>query len=177
MQTWNTLDLLKASEPHMPHYVTDLNRESFLQIPAIAEAVRTGMEQDGSNTGFYYVDQLGWEQPAKRLFGKTPAVLKLGAKQAEVVGKLLAGRILKGKTLYIFGSDIQVAFEPGERAEFVEGEKEVRIKLDEVSAAEISRKLQPKEGQVALTSFKGLTIKVVKTYIKDQEGNVVSTIG
>ncbi|WP_223066855.1 suppressor of fused domain protein [Paenibacillus caui] len=177
MQTWNTLGMLKACEEHMPRYITDLTRGSFMQEPAITEAVQRGMERDGSSTGFLYVDQLGWEPAKKRLLGKTPAALRLGAKQAGIVGKLLAGRILKGKSLYMTGPDIQVVLEPGEKAGFEEGEDEVRLKLDEASAVELSRKLLPKEGTIVLSSFKGMTIQIVKTYIKDQDGNVVSIIG
>ncbi|WP_442603090.1 suppressor of fused domain protein [Paenibacillus sp. KN14-4R] len=177
MQTWNTLGMLRACEEYMPRYITDLTRDSFMQVPAVDEAVKRGMARDGSNTGFLYVDQLGWEPTKKRLLGKTPAVLRLGAKQAGIVGKLLAGRILKGKSLYMTGPDIQVVLDPGETVGLEEGEDRVRIKLDEASAAELSRKLQPKEGMIALSSFKGMTIQIVKTYIKDQDGNVVSTIG
>lgn len=177
MQTWNTRGMLKACEEHMPRYITDLTRDSLMQKPAIAEAVQSGIERDGSSTGFLYVDQLGWEPAKKRLFGKNPAVLRLGAKQAEIVGKLLAGRIRKGKSLYMTGPDIQVVLEPGEKAGFEEGEDGVRIKLDEASALELSGGLRPKEGVFELSSFKGITFHVVKTYIKDQDGHVVLTIG
>jgi len=177
MQTWNTLGMLKACEEHMPRYITDLERDSFMQTPAIAEAVQRGMERDGSSTGFLYVDQLDWEQAKKRLLGKTPAALRLGAKQAEIVSKLLAGRILKGKSLWMTGPNIQVVLEPGEEAGFEEGEDGVRIKLDEACAIELSQKLQPKEGMITLSSFKSMTVQIVKTYMKDQDGNIVSTIG
>ncbi|WP_166244056.1 suppressor of fused domain protein [Paenibacillus turpanensis] len=177
MQIWNTRGLLKTCEEYMPRYLTDLARDSFMRMPEVADAVQQGMERDGSSTGFLYVDQLGWEPAKKRLFGRIPASLRIGAKQAEIVGKLLAGRILKEKSLYMTGPDIQVVFEPGEKAGFEEGEDEVRIRLDKTSAAELSRVLQPKEGAVSLSSFKGLTVQIVKTYIKDQDGNVVTTIG
>ncbi|HZG17020.1 MAG TPA: suppressor of fused domain protein [Candidatus Bathyarchaeia archaeon] len=177
MQTWNTLGMLKACEEHMPCYITDLTRDSFMQTPAIAEAVQRGMERDGSSTGFLYVDQLAWESAKKRLLGKTPAVLRLGAKQAEIVSKLLAGRILKGKSLWMTGPNIQVVLEPGEEAGFEEGENRIRIKLDEACAVELSQKLQPKEGMITLSSFKSMTVQIMKTYMKDQEGNIVSTIG
>ncbi|MGF7031355.1 hypothetical protein J2T17_002261 [Paenibacillus mucilaginosus] len=177
MQTWNTLGVLETCEEQMPLYITDLARDSFMKNPAIAEVVQRGMERDGSNTGFLYVDQLGWEPAKKRLLGRTPAVVRLGAKQAGIVGKMLAGRILKGKSLYMSGPDIQVVWEPGEKPGFEEEEDEIRIKLDEASAAELSGKLQPKEGVIVLSSFKGMTLHIVPTHIKDQDGNIVSTIG
>jgi len=177
MQMWNTTGMLNACEQHMPRYITDLTRDCFTQKPEITDAVQSGMERDGSSTGFLYVDQLGWEPAKKRLLGKTPAVLSLGAKQAGIIGKLLAGRILKGKSLYLSGPDIQAVFEPDVQAGFEEGEDGVRIRLNAASAAELSDRLQPKEGEITLALCKGLTVQIVKTYIKDQEGNVVSTIG
>jgi len=167
MQTWNTLGMLKACEEHMPRYITDLARDSFMQTPSIAEAVQRGMERDGSSTGFLYVDQLDWEPAKKRLLGKTPAALRLGAKQAEIVSKLLAGRILKGKSLWMTGPNIQVVFEPGEETGFEEGEEAVRIKLDEACVIELSKKLQPKEGMITLSSFKNMDVQIVKTYMID----------
>ncbi|MWC27617.1 suppressor of fused domain protein [Paenibacillus sp. MMS18-CY102] len=179
MQAWNTLGVLNACEAYKPsRYMTDLARGCFTEVPVITEMVQNGMERDGSNTGFLYVDQLGWEPPKKRLLSKAPAVLKLGAKQAGIVGKLLAGRIRKGKSLYLSGPGIRVVLEPGEKAGFEDkGEDGVRITLDEASAIEWSQKLQPKEGMVELSAFKGMVLQVVKTYIKDEAGNVVSTIG
>ncbi|GIQ63893.1 hypothetical protein PACILC2_24610 [Paenibacillus cisolokensis] len=164
MQTWNTLGMLNVCEEHMPNYITDLSRDSFMRVPAVAEAVQRGMERDGSSTGFLYVDQLGWEPAKRRLLGKTPAALRLGAKQAGIVGKLLAGRILKGKSLSMTGPDVRVVFEPGEKPGFEQGQNEVRIKLDEASATELSRKLQPKEGVIELSDFKGMVVQIVKTY-------------
>lgn len=164
MQTWNTLGMLNACEEHMPNYITDLSRDSFMRVPAVAEAVQRGMERDGSSTGFLYVDQLGWEPAKRRLLGKTPAALRLGAKQAGIVGKLLEGRILKGKSLSMTGPDVRVVFEPGEKPGFEQGQDEVRIKLDEASATELSRKLQPKEGVIELSAFKGMVVQIVKTY-------------
>lgn len=177
MQTWNTVGLLRACEEQMPRYITDLSRDSFLEVPVIAEAVQTGMERDGSSTGFLYVDQLGWEPDEKGLLRKKPAVLTLGAKQAEIVGKLLVGRITKGRSLSLSGPGIHVAFEPGGEPACEEKENGVRILLDEVSASELSQKLQPQEGLLELSTFNELSVQVVKTYIKDQDGTVVKTIG
>ncbi|MED4955422.1 suppressor of fused domain protein [Paenibacillus macerans] len=177
MQAWNTRGMLKACEGHLPGLVTDLSRDSVLEVPAIAEAVQNGMERDGSSTGFLFVDQLAWEPGKNRLFGKTPAALTLGAKQAGVVGKLIRGRILKGKDLTLVGQGIQVVLKPGDEAGFEAGEDEVVLRLDEASVAELAGQIQPKAATVTLSSLKGMVIQVVKTHIKDQEGNVVLTIG
>ncbi|MWV43138.1 suppressor of fused domain protein [Paenibacillus sp. HJL G12] len=177
MQTWNTLGLLKAGLNHIPHYITDLTRGSLLRNPDVSGAVEKGMEEEGSSTGFLYVDQLAWAPGKKSLFSKSPAVLRLGAKQAGIIGKLLLGRILKGKSLRLVGPGISVSFEPGGIAECAAEGDEVRLILNDATAAEISRRLLPKEGSFELPELKGISIHIVPTHIKDQEGNVVETIG
>ncbi|MDR0271413.1 suppressor of fused domain protein [Paenibacillus sp.] len=177
MQIWNTLGVLKTGLGQIPGYVTDLSRDSLLHIPLIAEAVEKGMEQEGSNTGFLYVDQLSWEPGKKGWFSKNPDTVNLGAKQAGIIGKLLRGRILKEKSLILVGQGIQVVFEPGEKSGFSSEDDEVSITLNEAAATELSRNLVPQESAFELSSLPGLKFQIVKTYIKDQEGNVVETIG
>lgn len=177
MQTWNTLGVLKAGLKYMPQYITNLGRGTLLQYPDVSEAVQSGMETDGSNTGFLYVDQLAWTPGKKGLFSKSPATLRLGAKQAGIIGKLLRGRIMKGKSLTLVGPEIRAVLEPGNQAEYLEQDNEVRMALDEQTAAELSRKLIPQAQMVELDALKGVAIQIVPTHIKDNEGNVVETIG
>ncbi|MNI29405.1 Suppressor of fused protein (SUFU) [compost metagenome] len=177
MTTWNTNAFLHASQEELPGYITDLSRGSLLRIPAIADAVRAGIERDGSSTGFFYVDQLGWEPGKSRLFSKAPAVLTMGAKQAEMVARLLGARLLKGKELSLTSQKLHVVLEPAEEISFKEGEGVVRISLSEAAVRELSSALRPLEGEYKLAAAKGLIIRVNKTYIKDQDGQVVETIG
>ncbi len=135
------------------------------------------MEEEGSNTGFLYVDQLAWAPGKKSWLSKSPDMLKLGAKQAGIIGKLLRGRILKGKSLSLVGPEIRLVFEPGEKAGYAMQENEVRITLDALTAAEFSRSLLPREIIFEVSSLQGIAIQIVKTNIKDNEGNVVKTIG
>lgn len=176
-QAWNTLGVLSTGLPYMPYYITDLERDSLLRIPAVSEAVHRGMEQDGSSTGFLFVSQLGWEQGKNGWLNKTPSILQLGAKQAEVIAKLLRGRILKGNRLLLVGPDLRVTLEPGEKPGWSSGEGEVRIVLDERAAAELSERLIPKESKFEVPSLQGVAFQIVKTNITDTEGNVVKVIG
>ncbi|MGG4496074.1 suppressor of fused domain protein [Brevibacillus reuszeri] len=177
MQTWNTLGVLAAGFPYIPSYMTDLERTSLLQIPAVSEAIRQGAEEEGSNTGLLYVSQLAWEPGKKGWFSKTPATLQLGAKQAEIIGKLLLGRIRKGNRLRLIGADIQVIFEPGEKPGFVSEEDEVRIVLDDPTTVEMSKNLLPKESKFEIAGLAGISIQILKTNITDSDGNVVKVIG
>lgn len=177
MKTWSTRGLLEAGQSVIPGYVTDLSRDSMLQIPSIAEAVEQGIERDGSNTGFLFVDQLGFEPGKKKLFGKAPARMTLGAKQAETVGKLLRGRLLKDKALTLSSRECQIILKSGEETSYEKSEEAITLYLSSAVSNELSRSLQAKEGEIQLSSSEGLVIQVVKTFIKDQDGNVVDTIG
>ncbi|WP_342512338.1 suppressor of fused domain protein [Sporosarcina sp. FSL K6-1522] len=177
MKIWNTRGLLEAGKAEMPGYITDLSRNSMLRVPAVQESVQIGIDRDGSNTGFLFVDQLAWEPGKKGLFNKKPSVLTLGAKQAGTVGKLLRGRLLKGKDLMLVSKEISIALEHASTSGFEIGGSTVQLKLEEAVVNELMHKLLPKEGEIRLSSYKDLVIQVVKTFIKDQDGNVTSTIG
>ncbi|MNP25630.1 hypothetical protein D3C76_1184470 [compost metagenome] len=123
------------------------------------------------------MDQLDWEPGKNRLLGKTPAVLTMGAKQAGTVAKLLRGRLLKGKELTLTSQNLQVVLESAQDNGFKEGDNYVRIGLSEAAVQELSATLLPVEGEYKLSTSKGLMVRVRKTYIKDQEGNVVDTMG
>jgi suppressor of fused len=177
MMAWNTNSFLQAAHEALPRYITDLSRDSLLQKPGIAEAVQAGIERDGSNTGFFYVDQLEWEAGKSRLLSKAPAALIMGAKQAGTVAKLLRGRLLKGKELTLNSQNLAVILQLGQETGYEEGEKAVRISLSEAAVQELSATLRPVEGEYKLFTAKNLTVRVRKTYIKDQDGNLVDTLG
>lgn len=177
VQVWNSIGFLQACEPFNPMQLTDLERSCFLDHRLIEEAVAHGNEQDGSSTGYLYVDQLGWEPAKKKLLGSKPAALKLGAKQAETIGKLLKGRLLKGKSLTLSSSGIRVVLQPGEIPGIVEAEQTVRITLNAGAVVSMAAQLQAKAGNFAVPAFKGISLQIVPTEIKDQNGRVVQTIG
>ncbi len=173
MQVWNTLGVLSEMKEHLPLYMTDLQRDSLLKLPAIAEAVRLGSESEGSNTGALYVDQLAWENPAD----DSVHTLQLGAKQAEIVGKLLRGRLLKGRTLTLAGPEISVSFETGDTPGFeIRGEL-IILKLDEAAGAALSEIFRPSAGLYSLPFWPELAVRIVPTHITDNEGTIVKTIG
>lgn len=177
MQTWNTLGVLQACAEHMPLYITDLNRDSFLKVPSISETVARGMKEEGSNTGFLYVSQLAFEPGKKGWLSKTPAALQIGAKQAGIIGKLLQGRILKEKSLSLVGPEVRVVFEPGNESRWTAEDGDVTLILDDRTAGEFSSRLVPQVSIFELSGLPGIRIDIVKTEIKDQEGNVVQVIG
>lgn len=177
MQTWKTLGVLQAGINQIPSYITDLTRPSLLQSPEIVEAVERGMMEDGSSTGFLFVDQLAWQVGKKGWFNKQSHVIQLGAKQADVIGKLLRGRIVKERNLSLVGQDLTIVFKPDHQVGYQENEQEITITLNKEAAEELSQNLVPQEKRFALSSLEGISFQIMKTHIKNQEGAVVKTIG
>ncbi len=177
MQTWNTAGLLMVCEPYMKQHITDLDRQSLLNLPAVTDAVSRGIEEDGSSTGYLFIDQLIWQPGVKKLLGKKPAVLTIGAKQAGTISKLLRGRLLKNKTLSLINREKRVFLQAGDSSVIEEGEEGVTITLDSATITELSILLEPKQKTLSLTGLKELQIAIAVTEIKDNEGNVVETIG
>ncbi|MEK4437535.1 suppressor of fused domain protein [Paenibacillus sp. FSL K6-2862] len=178
MQTWNTRGFLKSCEPFMPKYVTDLMRNSYVDIPSVGQAVQRGIELEGSSTAFLFIQQLAWTPSRKRLLQKNvPAELQLGAKQAVLIGKILRSRIAKGAPLSLVGSGVNITFEAGENASFHEEETKINVTVNEQTVNELTAHLKPSEMTFELPSLPGLLIRIVRTEITDQEGRVVETIG
>ncbi|WP_249659611.1 suppressor of fused domain protein [Lysinibacillus fusiformis] len=177
MQTWKTLGVLQAGINQIPSYITDLTRSSLLRNPEIVEAVERGMMEDGSSTGFLFVDQLAWHTGKKGWFNKQSNVIQLGAKQADVIGKLLRGRIIKERNLSLVGQDLTIVFKPDLQVGYQENEQEITITLNKEAVEELSQNLVPQEKQFAISSLEGVSVQIMKTHIKNQEGAVVKTIG
>ncbi|MCY7484101.1 suppressor of fused domain protein [Paenibacillus alvei] len=177
MQAWNTLGLLNASQSHLPFYITNLDRDSLLCVPEIVKVVERGMQEEGSNTGFLFVQQLGWESGKNGWLSNKPAKLLIGAKQAAIIGKLIQGRVLKRKELTLVGSEVRIVIKSSDHTSYETIEDEIQLFVDDRTAAELSAKLQPKAGVIELASVQGIVVQIEKTEIKDQEGNVVEVIG
>ncbi|KAB8135748.1 suppressor of fused domain protein [Gracilibacillus oryzae] len=177
MQIWNTLGVLKVCESHMPSYVTDLSRSSFLQDPKVKEAVQKGSETEGSNTGFLFNEQISWQPGVKKLFKNKPASVTIGAKQADTIGKVLKGRAVKKEPLRLVSNEATVVFSFGDQPEIIEKDDRIEIILNQESANELAEQLQPSVKSISISSLKSVMFEIVKTDVKDAEGNVVETIG
>ncbi|MCP1185966.1 suppressor of fused domain protein [Paenibacillus sp. 1781tsa1] len=178
IQTWNARGFLSACSNFMPKYVTDLMRNSYADIPSVVQAVKHGMEQDGSSTAFLFIQQLAWESPRKKMLIKTvPGKLQLGAKQAVLVGTILRSRISKGASLSLIGPDTTILFEAGEHPAVLESDRQVTLTVNEQIVEELAENLQPIEGTFEITSLEHMLVQIVKTEIKNQEGQVIKTIG
>ncbi|KAB2374581.1 suppressor of fused domain protein [Actinomadura montaniterrae] len=166
VRQWDATSFLRAVEPHLPLFVTDIDRRSLLADPELARAVRDGIARDGSSSGALYVNTAHWE-----LDGAS-ATLRIGALQAEAIAQSLRGRLPFGRTLLLQTEDTRMVFQPAGAYAVVEpedGRLDVSIPpdgLDDVVAA-----LRSVAGRTPIASLPGLTVEIVPTRMRDRFGN------
>lgn len=177
MQIWNTIGVLHAAFEHLPKYVTDLTRTTFLNDEQVANAIQRGSETEGSNTGFLFNDNISWQPIKKGLFKKRPARITLGAKQAKTIGQIMKGRMIKGLDLRLVSNDATVIVSFAEKPQVFEEDSVLKVVLNQAAVDVLVEQLEPKAKEIILPNFKELLVQIVQTEMKDQEGNVVETIG
>ncbi|NHN32129.1 suppressor of fused domain protein [Paenibacillus agricola] len=175
IQAWNCIGLLKAAAPYLPLFVTDLSRSSIMGHAEVAAAWQAGKQRDGSSTGSLFVENFQWG--AEEQGGTTSYTISLGARQAPVVGGVVNGRIRMGKQLLLFGQGISVTFRPDGKPHAGLEEEQLVLQLDEPTALELADKLFPKEGSFTLSTLPDVRFQITKSDIRDQDGNIVETIG
>lgn len=176
IKCWNSTEVLKVFSKYMPLYITDLNRDSLLNNEEIKALIEKGTEKDGSNTGTLFNDKLSWKESKGLLTGKRYEIT-IGAHQAETIGKVLKGRILKERELYLIGKNNNIIINYSKEPEVKINENNLELKISKETAIEIASELIPKEKSFTLNTMKKIKFKIEKTEIKDQKGNVVQVIG
>lgn len=169
MMCWNGEKFLAELEKQIPLCITDLFRTSMMGNPAFHKAWQDGVEQDGSSTGFLYMDELGLQVESNRI------VLRLGAGHGQTLARMLRARVGKGRGLFLQGSSQAVMFRPGERTEAKEDDDVPTLTLQANTLEELCTVLQYHAGIYPLTSFP-LIVELVSTRITDQDGNVIKVI-
>lgn len=173
---WQTASLLETLLPHMPLWITDLERGSMLAMPQIAAAVQAGSERDGSSSGYVYTDVLD-VQETKRLLRAPALDITIGARQVEELRALLPLRIPFGRPFIISGPEWQVQFEAGSECAWRIDGQAVKLTMDADCARDFASSVQPREGRYRLGQLAGVNWQVAPTLIRDRDGNVIERIG
>jgi hypothetical protein len=173
---WSPQHLLDTLLPRMPLWITDLDRSSLLDDPALAAQVKAGMERDGSGSGFLFTDVLGVEQ-RKRLLRAALTEVTLGARQVDELRALLPLRIPFGRPFTLAGRDWQLDFEPGDTCAVTVHDGSVAITMTPACAQDFARTLRARAGRYQLAQLASVAWIVQQTVIRDPDGNVVTTIG
>ncbi|KQZ62819.1 MULTISPECIES: suppressor of fused domain protein [unclassified Lysobacter] len=176
LKRWSTRKVLQAFEPHMPLWITDLERASLMQESEIVAEIAAGTASEGSDTGFVFVDGLSWEQQARR-WRKPLTTVVLGARQVGELMALLPLRLPFDKPFSLIGTESRVLFASGRRNAVQADGEDLRLTLTAETLRELIATLQAREGHYVLRSFDILGFTVRKSQIKDADGRVVQTIG
>ncbi|MFT9847011.1 suppressor of fused domain protein [Aneurinibacillus sp. REN35] len=176
IQSWSGTSFLPLLATNNPQFITDLSRASVLHDPAIQQKVEEGIAAEGSSTGVLFVDQLDWQEQ-KKLLAKNKFHIAIGAKQANLIGTILASRIRNGKSLALAGTENHISFVSSEQNRVEGTPEDVTIYIRSDTADEIAAALSPKEQSIELPSWKQLIVHIVKTEIRNQQGEIVEVIG
>ncbi|MBI6874813.1 suppressor of fused domain protein [Clostridium aciditolerans] len=176
IKCWNSTEVLKVFSKYMPLYITDLNRDSLLNNEEIKILIEKGAERDGSSTGTLFNDKLSWKEN-KGLFTGKSYEITIGAHQAETIGKVLKGRILKDRPLTLIGKESNIIITYSKEPAVKVDENDLELMISKETALEIASELIPKEKSFTLNTMKKVKFNIEKTEIRDQEGKVVQVIG
>ncbi len=168
---WNTEAILGLMQKRNPMLVTDLDRECATKDPALIEAARAGIERDGSSQGATYAVLLEWTKKAKKVN------LRIAANITDDLVSMLKGRLQHGREFRVFGEEQGVVLTPAKANAVRTDKKLLCLDLSPPTVEAMKRTLRAKRGVYTCEEFPELTITVVTTPIKDENGKVVRTVG
>lgn len=171
IKRWSTQGVLDVLEPRMPAWITDLERGSLLDDPALAAAVEQGSLRDGSSTGMLLLETLQWRVE------DAATTLVLGAGQVPAMCELLALRLRHGRSLVLADGARQWEFLPGPQQSLQGDADSARFTLDPAGLEALLAAIQPRRGRYAVAGSGLLTIEVVPTQLRDAKGDVLREIG
>ncbi|WP_196279472.1 suppressor of fused domain protein [Catellatospora vulcania] len=172
IEQWDAERLLAALRSRLPLLVTDLDRGDLTGDAEIAAAISHGVRHDGSVTGALFVAEASWQQQD----GAT--TVTVGANAAARIGRVLAARLPFGRDLYVIGPESGVHILPGEQVTTSqEGDGPLDLQLTPEVLAELTGLLRPVAGVHRLAAAPELTVRIVRSQIRDQSGAVVAEVG
>ena len=169
MMCWDGKKFLHALSERLPLCVTDLSRTSMMDNATFHKVWQEGMEQDGSSTGFLYMDELGVRLESGHVS------LRLGAGHIQVLLRMLQARVGKGRSLLLQGSEHAVLFQPGQQAAVGMEDSTTTLTLPENTLRELQTIVRPHAGAYPLTSFP-MAVELVPTKITDCNGNIIKVV-
>ena len=175
MRRWNVRGALKAMEPHLPLWVTDLSRASLHELPDVKSAVDAGAAKDGSKTGVLYSDVLNF-QTRKRLLRSTQNVIEMGSLAVRDLKALLPARLPHGRNLTLAGESAALEFTPapaGQGGQLeVQGDGQVQLSLNDAQMRAWINSVKGRDGEYSVPGLDGLIWQVKNSVITDSDGKV-----
>jgi suppressor of fused-like protein len=171
IKRWSSTGMLELLAERDPLLITSLDRPSLLDDPATRAEIDARTAREGSSSAASFTTQLAY------VHGSEGVRLTLGAIAVEDLVALIQGRVLFDREFCLMGRGTIVSFRPAETAGFGLDSMELAIDTNEDLAREILEKVRPERGTYAFEALPALTLEVIPTEIKDQQGNVTRVIG
>lgn len=168
---WRTDRFLAILERQYPLLVTDLSRKSILNDDAILQEVAEAASKEGSLQTTVRTMDLTFTATEQTANVKLPA---------NVVGDLLLmidNQIPTGDTCSVIGGEQAIVWAAADANLWQVADNVLKIELTVDLAVTIRQTLRIERGEYRWPELPGLTLEVVPTEIKDQDGQVVMVIG
>jgi hypothetical protein len=169
ISSWNATAFLELRRRDDPFLLTDLSRKSWLADSRFAGEVARRTKQDGSSCGWLALD-FTCDTKSNPVCVRLQTIAVVGLKRR------LLGRLPYGRELTLNGKEATVVFRPGDQSRLKLVEDAITITLRRDDAVQLAESLQPHAGRYPVPGIKNLVLEVVKTEIKDQDGNVVEIV-
>lgn len=171
IKKWSSLGMLEMLGHRDALLLTALNRPSLLADRDTRAEIETRTANEGSSSAASFTTQLAYRQENEGVH------LQIGAIAIEDLISLLDGRIPFERDFSLMGRGTIVSFRPAETAGFGVDTLELAIDTTNELAREIMQTVKPTRGVYRFNQLPNLTIEVLPTEIKDQDGKVTSTVG
>ena len=174
VRRWNVQGALQAMLPHMPLWISDLNRTSFHDLPDVRQAIDAGAAREGSKTGVLYNDVLSVEH-RKRLLRSEQTVIRLGSLAVRDLKAMLPARLPHGRTLILAGDGATLEFlssKDSSAGQLSEHEHEYKLSLSGAQLQSWLQTVKGREGEYQVPGLDGLVWQVKTSVITDSDGNV-----
>lgn len=168
---WNIDGVLSILRERNPRLVTDLDRRSVLDDPALAERARAGAERDGSTTGVSFIEVLRWQADGPAL------VLTVGANGLDSLVRMLRGRTRHGRPFWVQSRTNRAHGKPAESAVWSVEQATLVLDLTPDLTAEVLANLKPLRGSYTFVAAPWLTVVVEPSEMRDTRGNLSHVVG
>lgn len=169
ISSWNASAFLRLRARSDPLLLTDLGRKSWFKDRGFANEVSRLTKEEGSSCGWMsLVLECDTNSVPVFIFVQTIAV--------DGLKRRLLSRLPYGREFVLNGKADTVVFKPGKKSQVSIKEGAVTLTLRPDHLTQFAESLQPHAGSYLVPGVKDVAMLVVKTEIKDRDGNVVEVV-
>ena len=170
---WSGKSFLHQVMMAIPMGVTDLYRKSLMGNAEFRKSWEEGVNRDGSAIGFMHLSGCGfaWDELSEGRYRLT-----CGAKDVDVLGKMLKARVGKGRRLVLHGDAYSVVLDLADEFRATKlTEHRFDVTLPPVGISEICELMQPHVGYFHMEKIP-LDLNIIRSEIRDQGDTLIQVV-